>query len=106
MINYDRTDTNSNMPRVPTAHVRHFARDIPKRLPKLACARKQQGALCRQLHPLAASAEKFDLHGRFKAPYAFAERGLTQSQEVGRTSEMPMLRDSDKVLEVPQLHGI
>src|SRR5262245_30131771 len=26
MINYDRTDTNSNMPRMSSAHVRDFAR--------------------------------------------------------------------------------
>jgi hypothetical protein len=98
MTIHDSADTHSNVPCVPSAHVRHFARDIPKRLPKLACAGQQQRPLRRQLHPLPASTEQFDLHGVFKAPYALAERGLAQSQGVGRTSEMPMLRNSDKVL--------
>jgi hypothetical protein len=79
MAIHDCADTNSNMSCVPSANVRHFARDIPNRLPKLARAQQQQGALGRQLHPLTASVEKFDLHGPFKARQALAEGGLAQS---------------------------
>src|SRR5262245_38439508 len=62
------TDASSDMPRMPSAHVRDFARNIANRLTKLPCAQQQQRTLRRQLHASGVSTKQLNLHGTFESP--------------------------------------